>query len=61
MYNMSVHVNGNLSYKARGVELLSAGQVCYVVSVVVDALHAAFKVLPSSSHGLPTVRHPPET
>lgn len=50
----------HFSYKAGGVKLLSAGQVCNVVSIVVDALHAAFKVLSSSSHWLPTVWHPPE-
>lgn len=48
-------------YKAGGVELLSAGQVCNVVSIVVDALHAAFKVFPSYSHWLSTVWHPAKT
>lgn len=47
-------------YKTGGVELLSASQVRNVVSIVVDALHATFKVLPSSSQWLPTVWHPPK-
>lgn len=39
-----------LTYKAGGVQFLPASQVCDVVSIVVDAFHAAFKVLtPSSS------------
>ncbi len=50
--------HAHFPYKAGGVELLSTGQVCNVVSIVVDALHAAFKVLPPSSNWLPTVWHP---
>lgn len=53
--------HGRVSYKAGGVQLLSSSQVCDVVSVVVDALHAAFKVLPPSSHRLAAVRHSPKT
>lgn len=53
--------HGRVSYKAGGVQFLSSSQVCDVVSVVVDALHAAFKVLPPSSHRLAAVRHPPKT
>lgn len=59
--NEHVQYSAHLPYKAGGVQLLSAGQVCNVVSVVVDALHAAFKVLPPSSHRLPTVWHPSKT
>lgn len=55
---LSMHAQ--FAYKAGGVKLLSASQVCNVVSVVVDTFHAAFKVLPASSHWLPTVWHPPE-
>lgn len=50
-----------LTHKAGCVKLLAAGQVGNVVSVVVDTLHAAFKVLPPSSHRLPAVWHPPKT
>lgn len=49
------------AYKAGGVQLLPASQVCNVVPVVIDTLHAAFKVLPPSSKRFPAVRHPPKT
>ena len=55
---LSMHAQ--FAHKAGGVKLLSASQVCNVVTVVVDTFHAAFKVLPASSHWLPTVWHPPE-
>lgn len=48
-------------YKAGGVQLLPPGQVSDVVPVVVDALHAAFEVLPASAHRFAAVRHPSET
>lgn len=49
------------AHKAGGVQLLPASQVRNVVPVVIDALHATFKVLPPSSEGFPAVRHPPKT
>lgn len=59
--NNLVVLRCSCSYKAGGVQLLPASQVRNVVPVVIDALHAAFKVLPPSSEGFPAVWHPSET
>lgn len=48
-------------YKAGRVQLLPPGQVSDVVPVVVDALHAAFKVLPAAAHRFAAVGHTSKT
>lgn len=49
------------TYETRSVQFFSSGQVSDVLSIVVDAFHAAFEVSSTSWDWLPRIRHSSES